>query len=36
MAAYGNQTKMSKFLVTRGADTNAKDKYGQVAMMGRP
>ena len=28
MAAKGNQTKMSKFLVTRGADTNAKSKGG--------
>ena len=32
-AAEGNQTKMSKFLVTRGADANAKDKGGWTAMM---
>ena len=32
-AADGNQTKMSKFLVTRGADTNAKDTRGWTAMM---
>ena len=32
-AAFGNQTKMSKFLVTRGADTNAKTKIGVTAMM---
>ena len=32
-AAQGNQTKMSKFLVTRGADTNAKGKGGRTAMM---
>ena len=32
-AAGGNQTKMSKFLVTRGADTNAKNKDGTTAMM---
>ena len=36
MAAFGNQTKMSKFLVTRGADANAKNKGGVTAMMGRP
>ena len=32
-AATGNQTKMSKFLVTRGADANAKHKNGTTAMM---
>ena len=32
-AAEGNQTKMSKFLVTRGADANAKTKVGFTAMM---
>ena len=32
-AADGNQPKMSKFLVTRGADTNAKDKRGLTAMI---
>ena len=32
-AAQGKQTKMSKFLVTRGADTNAKNKGGSTAMM---
>ena len=33
-AASGNQTKMSKFLVTRGADTNAKSMVlGETAMM---
>ena len=32
-AAIGKQTKMSKFLVTRGADANAKNKRGYTAMM---
>ena len=32
-AAEGNQTKMSKFLVTRGADSNAKMANGYTAMM---
>ena len=33
MAASGNQTKMSKFLVTRGADANAKLSNGYLSLI---